>query len=202
MNHPNNKDDPEYLLSRYLDGDLTSPEKSALLGKLNADDTLGEELRRYTALDENLRTMDRDELDQIDYDAQRARIIAAVERKLLVEGPPRRRLILRPAFRVLAAAAMVLIIASAGIVVFQSTFQGRTPAPPSVTVALLSGSPGVAGLGELTVSMKRLEEEELVMAPAGVVSSSSLPPGTVLVSAGIERTTYRGFSLADMFEID
>ncbi len=168
MNGKDHNDDIGLLLTEYLDGNLDNAGEAELAARLDNDAELRDELRRYTALNENLQiaTECDDALDEIDYDTQRAEIIAAVERKVLLEGPPRRRLMLRPAFRVLAAAAAVLLIFTVGAFMFQS--------PPQMIEVSVAPS---------RVSMGGAMEFELVRqdAPGRV---AAMPAGTIVVSVG------------------
>ena len=169
--------DVDYLLSEYLDGQL-EPARAAEIERCMADDPqLGRELQRYAALDKRLQPADEAALAGIDYAAQRADIIAAIERKVLLDGQPRRRAVLRPIFRTLAAAAVLLIVASAAWLVQRPA--GRA----EISVALLGGPPVMAGQMELAVEMKRLEAASLAaMTPPAPPGEA--PPGTVVVSIG------------------
>jgi len=177
MNDRNDKTDPEFLLSRYLDGDLDAAERAELELRLKADAALKDELRLYTALNEQLEAADQADLGEIDFDAQRAEIIARLERKVLLEGPPRRRSVVRLGRGVLAAAAVLLIAASVAVRIFWPS------APPA-------GSP--------EVTVRPVRPLQVAMAGAAMVSAGpvrphageTMPPGAapatgvVMVSVG------------------
>ena len=168
MNGKEHNGDIGFILTEYLDGNLDAAGKAVLAARLESDAGLREELRRYTALNENLQIAPEcdDVLDEIDYDMQRAEIIAAVERKVLLEGPPRRRLLLRPTFRVLAAAATILLVFTVGTFMFRSP-----PQMVEVAIAPLRASSGVAMEFEL------VRQDPLVM-------DAPMPAGTIGVSVG------------------
>lgn len=195
MKRPDENEDWEFLLSQYLDGQLSDRQAAELARRLEKDSRLREELTRYSRLNGELRVVDLEELDEIDYDDQRAGIMAAVERKALLEGLPRRRLVFRPVFRVLAAAAVLLMLASAGLLVFRHG--GPAAAVPQVKVAVL-GQITPAADSQLIVRLKRLVAPE--PAPVRRPQAGAMPAGTVMVSIG-------GASLASampagMFGID
>ncbi len=168
MNGKKHNGDIEFLLTEYLDGNLDAAGKAELATRLESDAELRQELRRYTALNENLQIPPQfdDVLDEIDYDTQRAEIIAAVERKVLLEGLPRRRLLLRPTFRVLAAAATVLLVFAVGAFVFRST-------PQMLEVAIAPSQVSSGGALEF----------ELVRQDAPMMAAA-MPAGTIVVSVG------------------
>ena len=130
MSGQEDRKNTEYLLSQYLDEQLTPREEAELREKLSEDGDLREELRRYSALDEQLRSLGEVEVEGIDYDAQRTGVVTAVERSVLLKARPRRRLILRPAFGAMAAAAMVLIAVSVGVPASSRWFRRRRRPPP------------------------------------------------------------------------
>lgn len=119
MNRPDKNTNWEYLLSQHLDGQLDDRQAGELARRLAEDSQLRQALALYTALADHLRPADREAPAGIDYDSQRAAIMAAIERKALLEGLPRRRLVFRPVFRALAAAAVLLVLASVGVLVFR-----------------------------------------------------------------------------------
>ncbi len=193
----------EFTLSQYLDGELSPKEQAELRSRLAGDEALRDELRRYTALQQQIDEANRAELDGIDYDAQRGEIIAAVERKILLEGQPRRRpLVLRPAFGIVAvAAAAVLLVTSVAL-----WRLGQTPAPtdgPAVIAMILPESSQTVQAAEPVVRLMRMEEQDLVMAPFPSAGADTLPPGTVVVSVG-SRAKPRAAAgmLAGMFPIE
>ncbi len=193
----------EFTLSQYLDGELSPKEQAELRSRLAGDEALRDELRRYTALQQQIDDANRAELGDIDYDAQRAEIIAAVERKILLEGPPRRRpLVLRPVFGVvIAAAAAMLLVASVAI-----WRLGQTPATtsgPVVIAMVLPESSHHVQAVEPVVRLMRMEGQDLVMAPFPSAEADTLPPGTVVVSVGSRaRPRAAAGMLAGMFPIE
>jgi len=177
MNARNDKADPEFLLSRYLDGDLDAAEQAELELRLREDASLREELRLYTALNERLEAADDAELGGIDYDAERAAIIGRLERKMLLEGPPRRRLTVRLGGGVLVAAAVLLIVASVALRFFWPAPPQKTSGEVSVSLVppgrILPASPAMVSAGPV----RPHEGETIRPGPA-------LASGAVMVSVG------------------
>ncbi len=172
------QDDVEFALCEYLDGALSGREARRLQRRLAEDPDLADELKRYAALDEALASVAGAGPDGVDYDLQRAEVIAAIERRALLQ-PPRRR-VLRPVFGALAAAAALLIGVMAWVVIV-----GRqTPPGPGepVRVTLLSASPAVEGEGEVSVQITRPPVESLPLAP--LAPRGGMPGGTIVVSVG------------------
>lgn len=200
MSGQDDRENTEYLLSQYLDEQLTPREEADLREKLSEDGDLREELRRYSVLDEQLRSLGGVEVEGIDYDAQRAGVVSSVERSVLLKARPRRRLILRPAFGVLAAAAMVLIAISVGVLMFRSP----PPPPPVQIIAMkwLPESAPSAGPVEVSMELKRLDVGQLAMVPSEAAPASSLPSGTVLVSIGPRRRIAPTLFPTEMFAIE
>jgi len=183
MERRNNMTDAERLIGRYLDGELDRRGEAELRRRLSADAELAEELRRYVTLDEQVEALAETGPDGVDYDAQRSAVFSALERKVLLHGPPRRRMVLRmpPAVRVMAAAAVLLIVASAAVWLWRGPAETPTPAA-RVSVAMLSETPRALGEPELTVRVLR---------PADGVAGATqhqlalgLPGGTVMASVG------------------
>ncbi len=200
MSGQDDRKNTEYLLSQYLDEQLTPREEAELREKLSEDGDLREELRRYSALDEQLRSLGEVEVDGIDYDAQRTGVVSSIERSVLLKARPRRRLILRPAFGAMAAAAMVLIAVSIGVLMFPAA----PPPPPVQTITmewLPEGAPS-AGPAEMSMELKRLDAGQLAMVPFEAAPASSLPSGTVLVSIGPRRRIAPALFPAEMFGIE
>jgi len=178
----------EWELSQYLDGQLSSRQAAALEKRLAQDPQLRQELQRYVALEEHLSAMGREELAGIDYESQRSQIMAALERKGLLAARPRRVLIFRPVFGVLAAAAAVAIVATVALVLFGT----KPPTQAPIAKAPLGPAPMVAVAGMLappaqretkvSVQYPQMVREELP--PAQEEAPADIPPGTVAVSFG------------------
>ena len=198
MNEQQDKVNQDYLLSRYLDGELTRTEEAQLQRLLTRDGELRQELRRYSVLDEQLQAMGQAEPQDIDYDAQRADIIAAVERKVLLEGPLRRRLILRPAVRILAAAAALLIVASVGVLIFISATEKVAPV---VKFTVTPETFAIMGVSKSQMEMKQLDETTIAFAPLAR-GTPTVPPGTVLVSIGARQQLASSLFPLELFGIE
>ena len=172
-------DDLESQLCRYLDGQLPRRERLALEKRLEEDEPLREALRRYAALDACLEEISAREVDGIDYDRQRAEILAAVERKVLLAPPRRRPILLRPTFRVLTAAASVLLVVSAAVLIFRPR---RPPdGTPSILVEIPPIAPRPSGPVEISVQISAPDLGETPLAPEPE-SPGAMPAGTIVVS--------------------
>ncbi len=177
MIEPRNKD-LEYRLCQYLDGQLSRRERLAFEKRLQANEALRDTLGEYAALDRHLAELADTEIEGVDYDLQRAGIVAAVERKALL-APRRRRLIFRrPLLSALAAAASILIVASAALILFGPA---TPPGPPLVQVELTPAAPAPVGAPEIVMHMKPPSFDELPL-PADVSPLLDAPRGTVVVS--------------------
>lgn len=207
-------DDIEFLLSRHIDGQL-DPRRAGKLDRLLADDAdLREQLRLYRLVDDAVRQAGRPLPDDIDYDEQREDIIVAVERKVLADGLPHHRLVLRPAFGLLAAAAMVLAAASVALLIYRSgpappgspfgspfgSSPGSSsgpggPAVPQIEVAVVSLAPVAASDRQLSVSLRRPDQPSPpVQVPPG--PARPLPAGTIIASVSAEQDTAGASGLA------
>ncbi len=122
MSDKQNIPDLEFELSEYLDGNLPAHEAARLEKLLAEDNELRQQLQDYASLNEGLSKIGRAELEDIDYDRQRSEVMAAIERKVLLEGYParRRQVAIRWMAGGLAAAAAVLIVASLALQLFRS----------------------------------------------------------------------------------
>jgi len=170
-------DDLEFRLSCYLDGQLPRRERLALEKRLRQDEALREELRRYAALEASLAELSAGEVGGVDYDRQRAEILAAVERKALLAPPRRPPILLRPAFRVLTAAASILLAVSAGVLLYQ--FLPPAETTPTVIVEIPPLAPRPSGPVQVTVEISAPEEE--VPLASEPESLDETPAGTILV---------------------
>ena len=191
----NPEQDIEFLISQYVDGLLDSRSACELERRLESDPDLRELSRRYIALRNVLKADDGDALAEIDYQSQREEIMAAVQRRALVEGPPARRVAPRPVFGALAAAAAILLVASVGLLLYTA---GPSHAPKA-TVAIRSMPTAPTGPGQVEVSVRRVEPGNLAMSVLAPASSGSLPPGTVVVSTGGMAVTSDDGTIGDMF---
>jgi len=198
------RDKLEQLLCGRLDGELSAEQAAELERRLKQDPALREELRRYAALQGHLAELGRQELRDVDYDAQLAEIMSAVERRaLLRRAVVRRPLVLRPVFGIVAAAAAVLIVATVGVLNYHPAGpQGKPPGDvaqtpatpqPSVAVTVLPIAPVGAESGKISVEYPPVDVMSLPVAIASdTVAPLSPPPGTVAVSVGpIGRTSPR-----------
>ncbi len=213
MNERSDSDNLEYLLNGSLDGSLTGQAKADLERRLTEDAELRQELRRYKTLSEHLHAAEVPELEDIDYAAQRAEIMAAIERKVLLTGPPRRRaaragrvigriwpaaarlVAIRPA--ALAAAAVLVIGASVGLLLFGPA--GPAEGGPELAVAVLPETPAALGPPELAVRLMRLEIGSLALAMRP--TATAIPSGTVLVSIGRRNDVSPDMFPAELFGI-
>jgi len=114
---PNNL---EFKLSQLLDGDLSPDEEAALLARLRDDDELSRTCAGYRRLDEMLGDLAAaPELADVDYDAQRADIMATLARRALLAKPQRR--VLPWMFGSVAAAAAVAVLALGATLFFKTS---------------------------------------------------------------------------------
>lgn len=176
-------EDLERQLCGYLDGQLSRREQARLEKRLAGDEALREELKRYAALDGHLAALGAEEVEGIDYDLQRAEIIAAVERKVLLARARRRRLLFRPVLGALAAAATVLLLASVAVMVFVPK-RPVQPVGPAVHVELVRAAEPTAPDAEVIVRIEHVGSDEV----SPVAVEDTLPAealaGTVVVSVG------------------
>ena len=190
MNQPE-KDNLEFELSQYLDGELSGRRARKLEKRISQDPALQEELKKYAALEGRLSALGAGSLAGADYDSQRAEVLRVLERRALLERPRHRLIIFRPVFAAvsggLAAAAAIVI----GLAMWLSSpgpvaGPGPIAMPPSA-----SQPPAAAGPAEVQVAMNRMEagdfhlpEVAAGMEPPDIASEPEPPPGTVLVSVG------------------
>ena len=96
----------EFQISQYLDGLLDGPALARLQARLEEDPQLRETLRQYQLMQEQLDALGREDL-AIDFDAQRAEIMAEVRRRR-TRGSWRARAV-RPVLIALSVAAVVVV---------------------------------------------------------------------------------------------
>jgi hypothetical protein len=179
MTEPQEKD-LEFLLCQYLDGQLGRRERLELEQRLKSDESLGEELRRYVALDGYLVDLGQEEIDGVDYALQREEIVAAVERQALLPPARRRPLLLRPVFATLVAAASILVVVSAAMFLFAPD----QPPESVVSMKILPAAPAPTGAAVVSVKMSRPSFDALPWTPRPTAASlvPAAPAGTVVVS--------------------
>lgn len=182
-------DDPEFLLSQYLDGQLDARDEARMKRRLEEDPRLQEELRAYSALEERLGSLAEEEIDGVDYDLQRQSIMAALERRALLEGHGRGNLVLRPVFRVTAAAAALAIAIGAGLWIYSRQATPVAPAAPAQQVAmevLPEQQIDVHQIAQMVVDAPRLDVDLLSASQPGhpEVLPPIAPAGTIYVSYG------------------
>jgi len=182
------KDNLEFELSQYLDGELSGRRARRLERRLAEDPALQEELKKYAALEGHLAGMARKGPEGADYDFQRAEILRMLERKRLLEAPRRRPVVLRPWFM---AAGGGLAVAATVIISVLAWMPPHVPVgsslAPEVSVAVVA--PSARQHGQVQVALPRLDamDYRLSEVAAGTEPQESgaepePPPGTVLVS--------------------
>jgi len=174
--------DLEFLLSEYVSGTLPRARSAELERRIAEDPALREDLRRYAVLERHLADLGTEALEEVDEDVQRADVMQALERKGLLEGPPRRPFVVRRILFPLAAAAAVLIFATVGWVVLRDR-----PVTPQeeVAVNVLRPAPLAPGAAVWDVRYQRVDWHQFrLRPPASRGPASKLPPGTVMVSIG------------------
>ncbi|MFW5840286.1 MAG: hypothetical protein ACOCZE_06875 [Planctomycetota bacterium] len=177
------KSDPEFRLVELLDagdGQLES-----LLGR---KPELAEQVRLYRALDDHLEQLPEIPVDQDTLDQQRQEIMARLERRVLLDGPARRRRFgpLRLWLGGLAAAALVVLGVS---IILNTMFQDVVVrSQPVVQVRLRTPAAGgaeSARASTVRVSTRReIDFEQMPLAPDYSDSPGALPQGTVMFSTG------------------
>ena len=109
--------------------------------------------------------------------------MAAAEKRVLLAPARHAPFFLRPAFAVLAAAAVVLLLV-AGSFLLPAGIVGPVKAPaPAVAVQVLAVEPSREGQGLVSVQFEPLRQEE--MPPESQAAAlPATPSGTVVVSVG------------------
>jgi anti-sigma factor RsiW len=182
------RDDIEFELSQYLDGELSRRRARRLERRLEEDASLHATLQQYALLEGRLASLGEAGLAGADYDSQRAEIVRRLERQKLLSRPTRRTVFLRPVFALsaggLAVAATILLVA----LLWRG---GAGPVLPAAgaEVAVMVMQPAAPAGCEASVSIRRLEDKDIRIADAtgdldAEPSSWALgpPPGTVMVS--------------------
>lgn len=197
----NEREQLEMLLCRYLDGDVTDRERADIESMLERDTAVRADLEAYRSLDARLQRLDEADLaslevPDIDYELQRGHIMEAVERRALLTAPLRKRFFMfRPVYVAVAAAAMVLILASAGFKAYlDGTSRAVSPGPvgarEGVAVNVLKPAEGQVNVavlpsnaGTVQVEYSRVDMMDLPLGESSdTLSSAALPPGTIAAS--------------------
>ncbi len=180
--------DIERELLRYLDGEISDHEAERLEGRIEADDRMRELLSQYSSLDRRLAGLRDRRMDEFDEELLRSDIVAALERKVLLEGPSRRSRLLRPRVIVpLAAAAAVVIAASVTITMLRTGPEAPRLRDPMVSASVLPAR----GAGESPVVESRtlqMEHMQVRLSTESEAGPPDVPAGTVYVSVGPRRT--------------
>lgn len=146
-------DDPEFLLSQYLDGQLEPDEMERLEERMGRDVSLRAQMQRYARLDEMLAELrEPAELDAVDFDSQRMEIMSALERKALLRVKPRFSAI-RLTFAGVGALAAAALIAVGTWSLLRTPHQ---PTSPIVRVQLVQPD---APRGQVSVAVAAPQAE-------------------------------------------
>ncbi|MCK4601215.1 MAG: hypothetical protein KAU28_02035, partial [Phycisphaerae bacterium] len=151
----------EFEISQYLDGQLSRRRAAELESRLREDPALQKVFGEYVSLVGHIAQQGPEDV-AIDYADQKAEILRAVERKMLLEGAPARRRLLRPVFGAMAAAAAVLVLATTAVLIFQRPSQPQS----AVEVTMLPEWQAVAGETELAVELRFMDWDEVDLASA------------------------------------
>jgi anti-sigma factor RsiW len=187
MDNPPDNTDLEFLINQYLDGQLEGRQLADFERRLAEDPALASELARYEALEGRLSAMSGGGLEKVDFQAQRASIMSALERKALLTPPRRSVLLFRPAFwGAVAAAASIMLAVFVGLKVWRP---GNGPGPgqdntiigtaPMVSSEIVPVSPPARGEEVVQMATKQMGKE---LGPDLLPAPGPLPLGTVIVS--------------------
>lgn len=181
------KDNLEFELSQYLDGQLSGRRARKVQRELERSPELQEDLKKYAALDGLLTGAARQAVPGVDYDAQRAEVLRLLERRRLLEGRPRRTIVLRPVF----ALGGGLAVAAALVVAFALRTQQPADKAPThggaVEVFAQVVIPAAPGPAVAEVRLPRMDEKDFRFSDAPAdpglteLAGEPLPPGTVMV---------------------
>jgi len=152
----------EFKLSQLLDGDLSPDEQDRLLARLRDDEELSRTYAGYRRLDAMLEDLIvAPELSQVDYDAQRADIIATLEKRSLLAKPRPR--VIPWVYRGALAAAATVLLAIGATMVFKTAMPDPTPGPTPVGgVASAIVPPRMVGSIESSVAFQSYRDESAV----------------------------------------
>ncbi|MFP4140057.1 MAG: hypothetical protein ACLFVY_05795 [Phycisphaerae bacterium] len=179
-------DDLDRLMQEYVDGTLEGRRLREFERRLENDESLRGELEAYSALARQIEAeLDRD-VPGVDYEAMRADILAAVERKVIMQGPSHSRLLRwRPMVGGLAAAAAIVLAVSVWLVV--STPSQTNAGVEQASVSMVPAAPEQGGEEFVSVSLAEPQWDQVVLSPEAAFDSlEDLPAGTVMVSVGEE----------------
>ncbi|MFP4214539.1 MAG: hypothetical protein ACLFVH_01325 [Phycisphaerae bacterium] len=179
-------DDLDRLMQEYVDGTLEGRRLREFERRLENDESLRGELEAYSALARQIEAeLDRD-VPGVDYEAMRADILAAVERKVIMQGPSHSRLLRwRPMVGGLAAAAAIVLAVSVWLVV--STPSQTNVGVEQASVSMVPAAPEQGGEEFVSVSLAEPQWDQVVLSPEAAFDSlEDLPAGTVMVSVGEE----------------
>ncbi len=174
----------EFQISQYLDGLLDGPALARLQARLEEDPQLRETLRQYQLMQEQLDALGREDL-AIDFDAQRAEIMAEVRRRR-TRGSWRARAV-RPVLIALSVAAVV-VVAWGVLTIARWTLPGQAGRVESVALrpaALQQGQAVASVVGPLVDNIKgvvSVQARRMQASPSNPAKSS--PAGLVVVSVG------------------
>lgn len=180
--------DVEQRLVRYLDGELSDREAAELEARVERDDRLRELLRQYAALDGRLAELRDRGAEELDAELQRADIVAALERKVLLEGPSRgsRVIRLKPLAAGLAAAAVIAIATAFVLMLPGARDTTDAPGEPFVRASMLPAGETTATEGFVESHPMPLEHMQVRLSPE-LRRETGVPSGTVYVSSGAVR---------------
>jgi anti-sigma factor RsiW len=181
------KDNLEYELSQYLDGQLSGRRARKVQRELERSPELQEDLKKYAALDGLLTGAARQGAPGVNYDAQRAEVLRMLERRRLLEGRQRRPIVLRPVF----ALGGGLALAAALVVGFALRTQQPTDNVPktgtTVEVFAQIVVPAAPRTAVAEGRLPRMDEKDFRFADAPAdpglaeLAGEPLPPGTVMI---------------------
>jgi len=179
-------DDLDRLMQEYLDGTLEGRRLREFERRVENDESLRGELEAYSALARQIEAERDRDVPGVDYEAMRADILAAVERKVIMQGPSHSRLLRwRPMAGGLAAAAAIVLAVSVWLVV--STPSQTSPGVEQASVSMVPAAPEQGGKEFVSVSLAEPQWDQVVLSPeAAFGSPDDLPAGTVMVSVGEE----------------
>ncbi|MCL2701136.1 MAG: hypothetical protein FWE88_05525 [Phycisphaerae bacterium] len=153
-------DNMEFKLSQLLDGDLPPDEEALLLARLRDDDELAKTYAGYRRLDDMLEDLAvAPELSAVDYDAQRADIMACIEKKALLTYSPRKRVLPWVFGGALSAAAVAMLAIGAFIVFRTATVVPTPPQPTAGSVASVLVPPHMAALGSVESAIEPFADD-------------------------------------------
>jgi len=181
------KDNLEYELSQYLDGQLSGRRARKVQRELERSPELQEDLKKYAALEGLLTGAARQGVPGVNYDAQRAEVLRMLERRRLLEGRQRRPIVLRPVF----ALGGGLALAAALVVAFSLRTQQPTDnvlkAGQAVEVFAQVVVPAASRTVVADSRLPRMDEKDFRFADAPAdpglteLAGEPLPPGTVMI---------------------